>query len=689
MESRYRPADADLYIDKYADKHGEDLALRVYTSRLLGQDPRLVLHGGGNTSVKSRVTELVGDATDVIFVKGSGSDLSNIEPEGFPACRLAHLRRLCELPHLTDEQMVAQLRGQMIDPQSPTPSVEALLHAYLPNRYIDHTHADAVLAVVDQPDSAALVREVFGDRALFVPYVMPGFRLAKRVVELFRAALRAGREPSAMVLDKHGMFTWGDTALESYERMIANVTRAERYLEDARAVSRRTISTPAPDACARIGPMIRGALARASGERWISTFRMTPHMLAFCDREDLATITQIGCATPDHVIRTKPKPLVLPTLDPSDEHTTKSRIEAALAAYAADYHDYFRRCSAARPGDRRELDPWPRVVLIQGLGALTLGKTRKEAEIAADIYEHTASIIDTTMSLGGYQPVSELDLFDVEYWSLEQAKLKKTSGAAPPLDRQIALVTGAASGIGLCTARVLLAAGAHVTLTDRDEAALEHAAAPLVSTYKDRAFLLPCDVTSSLDARAVVRKTCLRFGGLDVVVSNAGAAFEGPIHTEAGDSALRTSLELNLLGHQNVARWAAEAMMLQGSGGVLLFNASKSAFNQGPDFGPYAVPKAALVALMRQYAVDLAGFGIRANAVNADRIRTGIFAGGMLEARARARGVGVDEYFRANLLRRETTAEDVAEAFLYLATAEATTGCVITVDGGNAAAFPR
>jgi len=689
VESRYRAAEAAQFVETYGARWGEDLALRVYTSRLLGQDPDLVLHGGGNTSVKTRVTELVGDTTDVLYVKGSGWDLGAIEPAGFPACRLAPLRRICELPSLTDEQMVSQLRSQMLDPGSPTPSVEALLHAYLPAKFIDHTHADAVLAVVDQPGSAQLVREVFGDRALFIPYVMPGFALAKKVTDLWRALSRAGREPSMMILDKHGIFTWGETALESYERMIANVTRAERWLMDAKPNSRRTISSPSPDTCTRLAPMIRGALARASGERWICSFRMTPQLLAFCDRDDLDEVSQIGCATPDHVIRTKPKPLLLPPLDPDKPHAAKATIEAAIAAYAEQYRAYFRRCSAQRPGERRELDPWPRVMLIEGLGALTVGKSKADAEVTADIYEHTSIVIEQTTSLGGYEPASELDVFDVEYWSLEQAKLKKSAGQGKPLDRHVAFITGAASGIGLATARAMLAAGAHVTLSDKDEASLERAAAPLVEAHGARVFVLPCDVTSKNDVRAAIRKTTLRFGGIDICVSNAGAAFEGPIYDEQGDAALRTSLELNLLGHQNVARFAAETMISQGSGGVLLFNASKSAFNQGPDFGPYAIPKAALIALTRQYAVDLAPYGIRANSVNADRIRTGIFGGGMLEARARARGIGVDEYFRANLLRRETTGNDVADAFLYLATAEATTGCVITVDGGNAAAFPR
>jgi NAD(P)-dependent dehydrogenase (short-subunit alcohol dehydrogenase family) len=395
-------------------------------------------------------------------------------------------------------------------------------------------------------------------------------------------------------------------------------------------------------------------------------------------------VTQRGCATPDHVIRTKPWPLVVDTAGDIDRAT----LEEALCAYAGRYHERFVRCSEARRVTPRELDGWPRVLLFPGLGMMTVGATHAEAEIAADIYEHTMAVIDDAEALGGYKPTSELDLFDVEYWSLEQAKLKK-SGAAGPLERRVALVTGSASGIGLATARALLAGGAHVMITDRDAKTLDVALADLGRRFGTRVASMICDVTSEVDAQNAVAKAATLFGGLDVLVSNAGAAFAGKLHTEGGAAALRASLDLNLVGHQNVARAAAEVMLEQGAGGVLLFNASKSAFNPGPDFGPYAVAKAALIALMRQYAIDLGPHRIRANAVNADRIRTDIFGAGVLEARASARGVTVDEYFSANLLQRETLAEDVAQSFVYLATAEATTGCVVTVDGGNASAFPR
>jgi rhamnose utilization protein RhaD (predicted bifunctional aldolase and dehydrogenase)/NAD(P)-dependent dehydrogenase (short-subunit alcohol dehydrogenase family) len=687
MQSLYDPAEAQRALDRWAKDHGEDLALRVYTSRLLGKEPALVLHGGGNTSVKSRVTELLGDVTDVIYVKGSGWDLGAIEPRGFPACRIAHLRRCCERPSMTDEEMVAQLRGQMIDPSSPTPSVEALLHAYLPAKYIDHTHADAVLAAVDQPASAEIAREIWGDGALFVPYVMPGFVLARRVAELWRA--RPATAP-VMILDKHGIFTWGESAKESYDRMIAAVSAAEDWLRDQReASSRRTMSIPpSRETYAELAPVARGAVARASGKPWIASWRREMDLVAFTDREDLGIVSQIGCATPDHVIRTKQRPLVV--RGPfSDLAAVRARIESGLSAYAEAYHEYFRRGVAARQVKRTELDPWPRVILFEGLGALTLGKTHADAEIVGDVYEHTARIIDDAASLGGYRPVSELDLFDVEYWSLEQAKLAKGASAEGPLERRVALVTGAASGIGLGTSRALAAAGAHVVLTDRDFSAVSKAAAELSARFGGRITHASCDVTSAADVRRAFDIAAEHFGGVDVVVSNAGIAPEGALHTTAGEAALRASLDVNFIGHQNVARAAADVMLRQDTGGVLLFNASKSAFNPGPGFGPYAVAKAALVALMRQYAIDLAPKGIRSNAVNADRIRTDLFGGGLAEARAKARGVPVDEYFRANLLHRETTVDDVARAFVYLASAEATTGCVITVDGGNAAAFPR
>jgi rhamnose utilization protein RhaD (predicted bifunctional aldolase and dehydrogenase)/NAD(P)-dependent dehydrogenase (short-subunit alcohol dehydrogenase family) len=711
MLSRYSAEEAQKFLEEHGPEHGEDLALRVYTSRLLGQDPRLVLHGGGNTSVKSVVTEITGEATEVLHVKGSGGNLATIGPKSFPAVRLEKLRRLVDLPSLSDEQMVREFRGQTVDWSRPQPSVESLLHAIVPGKFVDHSHSDALLALMNQPDGAVRVRDLYGDAVLFIPYAMPGFALAKLVARHWEARAATGKLPELMVLDKHGLFTWGATAEQSYERMIAAVTKAEEALSRGHRAPPRTVRdherTPAGDGeddrlalRATISAVLRGELAKRDDRPWVIAWRTSDVLLDVAAKPELLDLLERGCATPDHVIRVRPRPLVLREPLSGDAAFLRSTLSAALDGYAAWYRGYFERGKEARGTQPIALDPWPRVVLVPGLGALAIGRSRKDADIAADIAEHTAAIVLDAAALGSFEPASELDLFDMEHWSLEQAKLGKnddaTSHAAAPslpfgggFEGKVALVTGAASGIGFATACMFLRAGAHVCFTDRDGALLASVTAALHKEHPGRVLATELDVTSFEDAERAIRRTVVRFGGLDIVVSNAGSASEGKLHTEAGDKALRSSLELNLLGHQNVVRAAAAVMIDQGRGGVLLFNASKSAFNQGPDFGPYAVPKTALLALMRQYAIDLASYGIRAGAVNADRIRTALFTPAFVEARAKARNVGVDEYFKANLLRRETTADDVAGAFVYLAAAEATTGCVITVDGGNAAAFPR
>jgi rhamnulose-1-phosphate aldolase/alcohol dehydrogenase len=693
MRSRYDAAEAARLVHELGDRWGEDLALRVYTSRLLGSDPSLVLHGGGNTSVKTVRRELTGEPVEVLHVKGSGGDLARIGPEGFPACRLVPLRCLCRLESLSDEEMVRALRSQMLDPTSPTPSVEALLHAFLPGKFVDHTHADAVLALQDQPRAAGIAAEVWGDRYLFVPYVMPGFVLARRVVEL--GGDRPGLE--GMILGQHGIFTWGETAQESYERMIAGVSAAEAWRDAHRSPrSARRAATRLADADraarqARVAPVVRGALGRAGFGSWILAWRDDEAILDFLEHDQAPELTCRGTVTPDHVIRTRPRPVWLDArvaANDLDDAALRQVVERALAVHAEWYGGYVARGSARQARELSRLDPLPRIVLIPGLGALTIGRTLADARIAGDIVAHAAPVMLDAESLGRFEPVGEDDLFDVEYWSLEQAKLAK-AGSPGVFAGRAGLVTGAASGIGLATAEALLGAGAHVMVTDRDEARLDSAMATLRARHGARVASALCDVTDDASVAVAFARTRLAFGGLDLLVSNAGTAPSGLLHSESGEITLEHSIDINLLGHQRVARAAAGVMLAQGTGGCLLFNASKSAVNPGPEFGPYAVAKAGVLALMRQYAIDLGGYGIRANAVNADRIRTDLFGGGVLEARAKARGLEPDAYFRANLLGREVTARDVADAFVWLARAEATTGCVITVDGGNAAAFLR
>jgi rhamnose utilization protein RhaD (predicted bifunctional aldolase and dehydrogenase)/NAD(P)-dependent dehydrogenase (short-subunit alcohol dehydrogenase family) len=588
--------------------------------------------------------------------------------------------------------MVSALRSQMLEPSGPTPSVEALLHAHLPGKFVDHTHAGAVLTIVDQPDAAARVRELWGDDVCFLPYVMPGFVLAKRVYELGIDEA----SPPLLILEKHGIFTWGRTAAESYERMISAVSAAEQYIERRRRSVALAVSIP--DAQSRraarlaLQPVLRGALARREGNvRIVADWRDGPDALRFSADELSPRIAARGCITPDHVIRTKPFAAWIDApgrTDAVDGDDLQRRVDASLDQFGQRYSEYFSAYSGRSAAPLTRLDLLPRVVVVPGLGIAGLGKTRAQARIAADLYEQAITVMTAAEAIGAYQPVSHADLFDVEYWSLEQAKLGGVR-SEPALTGAIALVTGAASGIGLATAAHFVSLGAHLMMVDRDAAALEVAAATLQRRHGGAVQAYVADLTDPSSARQAVEAATLAFGGLDCVVSNAGSAPSGPLHGSEGNVLLSRSIEMNLLSHQYVAQSAADVFVRQGMGGCLLFNASKSAFNPGPLFGPYAVAKAGLVALMKQYAIDLAPFGVRANAVNADRVRTGLFSAELLESRAKARGVSTDAYFKSNLLGRETLADDVARAFGYLATAAATTGAVIPVDGGNPAAFPR
>lgn len=684
MQSAWNDSDADVAVARNEDL-GRDLALRVYTTRLLGQDTRLVLHGGGNTSVKTRIADLNGDAVEVLCVKGSGWDMGSIEPAGLPAVRLAPLLKLRSRENLSDEDMVQLLRANLIDPMAPNPSVETLLHAFIPRKFIDHTHSTAVLALTDQPDGEALCREVYGARVGYVPYLMPGFGLAKAAAQVFDA------DPSVegLILVKHGIFSFGADARESYERMVALVTSAEQRLAKNRKPAFTGAKLPArPARVADVAPIVRGACSLPDGKidgawkRFVLDFRGSNAVMNFVNGAEVVRYGQVGVVTPDHNIRIKNRPLVVAA--PEDGALTDfgASVRAAVASYADRYRDYFTRNNARVGGIKTMLDPMPRVVLVPGLGLFGLGRSRKDATIAADLAEAAVAAITDAEAVGRFDPLPESDLFDVEYWSLEQAKL---GGAKePPLAGQIAVVTGAAGAIGFATAKAFAAAGAEVALLDVDETAAQAKARAIGGT----ALGLRCDVTDAASVRDAFARVVSAFGGVDIAVSNAGAAWQGRIG-EVDEAVLRQSFELNFYGHQRVAQAAVKIMQAQGTGGCLLFNVSKQAVNPGPGFGPYGLPKAATLFLVRQYAVDYGSEGIRANAVNADRIRSGLLTEAMIASRSSARGVSEQDYMRGNLLGREVAAEDVAQAFLAQALALKTTADVTTVDGGNIAAALR
>ena len=686
MKSRWSDTASEQTVHQYAASGiGRDLALRVYTSRLLGQDRRLVLHGGGNTSVKLQGADLLGEEVQVLHVKGSGWDMADIEPEGLPAVRLQPLLKLRRLEELSDEAMVGFLRSNMQDSGAPTPSIETLLHAYLPHRYVDHTHSSAVLSLTNQPNGQELCREVFGDRMGIVPYVKPGFDLAKRAADVFES--RPGVE--GLLLLKHGVFTFGGTAREAYERMVAAVSLVEERLRKGSRPVFAAAHLPARiPPVAELAPMVRGACSLRDESwmdgyrRFVMDFRTGPEVRAYVDGEEIGRYSQVGTATPDHTIRTKNWPLILPAPKWGDADAFKAAVMRAVEAFAARYDDYFQRNNARQSQPKKRLDAVPRVVLVPGLGLFGIGRTSKDARIAADIAESTAETVTAAEAIGRFESAGEADLFDIEYWSLEQAKLGRTPDK--PLAGQVAVVTGGGSGIGAATAAAFGREGAEVAVLDIDETA----AGATAGTVGGSAIGVACDVTDRTSVRAAFDAVCETFGGVDIVVSNAGAAWQGRIG-EVSDQVLRESFELNFFAHQSVAQNAVRVMRAQGTGGALLFNVSKQAVNPGPNFGPYGLPKAATLALARQYAVDHGSDGIRVNAVNADRIRSNLLTEEMIESRARARGLSEQEYMSGNLLRREVRAQDVAQAFVNLAHQTKTTASVTTVDGGNIAAALR
>jgi NAD(P)-dependent dehydrogenase (short-subunit alcohol dehydrogenase family)/ribulose-5-phosphate 4-epimerase/fuculose-1-phosphate aldolase len=516
-----------------------------------------------------------------------------------------------------------------------------------------------------------------------VPYIMPGFALAKKAAEIYE------QKPDVvgLILNKHGIFTFGADARQAYERMIAMVGRAEarlacnrRKVFAARALPKKLASA------ADIAPILRGACAIPPGEpdgepqRLVATIRTSPEILNYVNGKRLADYSQRGVVTPDHIIRTKNVPLLTPPPESGKLDDYANAVAKAVESFAQSYDAYFARENKRCGGTKTKLDPMPRVVLVPGLGLFGLGKTLKDASAAADLAESTVGVITDAEAIGRYEPLSESALFALEYWSLEQGKLGKA--ADKPLSGQVAVVTGGAGAIGLATARALRQEGAEVAILDLDGDAAARAAGEI------GAFGVACDVTGRGSVRAAFDSVSERFGGVDILVSNAGAAWAGRIG-EVEDAALRKSFELNFFAHQSVAQETVRIMRAQKTGGCLLFNVSKQAVNPGRNFGPYGLPKAATMLLVRQYAVDYGADNIRSNGVNADRIRSGLLTEDFIAERASARGVSKDDYMRGNLLHCEVKAEDVAQAFVDLAKARKTTGHIATVDGGNMAAALR
>lgn len=685
MQNNWIDSDAQTLVDELAkDGVNKDLALRVYTTRLLGLVPQLVLHGGGNTSVKTTATDIGGQEWDVLCVKGSGWDMGVIEPAGLPAVKLEPLLRTRKFSTLSDEMMVELQRTNLIHSSSPNPSVEALLHAFIPHKFVDHTHSTGVLAIVDQENSVELAGEVFGDRFGFVPYIMPGFGLAKKAAEVYES----NPDVDGLILDKHGIFTFAEDAKSAYDLMIDAVTRAESYVEKNRkfisfskGVLPKNIAT-----LEDVLPIVRGAVAHAldNGDfkRFVCDPRTDDKIMDFVDAADLSEFATRGMPTPDLSIRIKHKPIVFPAPEADKLDAFKDAVQSAVKSFVANYTEYFSKNDAKDNISRTMLDPMPRLAFIPGVGMIGIGKTYKDAKIAADVGEIFVETVTSAEALGKFKPVDMPELFKLEYWSLEQAKL--ASAKKRVLDGQIVMVTGGAGAIGAATCQVFAEQGAQIVVADLNLEAAKELALSLGSSHLG----VICDVTDRTSIEQSFNAVIRQYGGLDIVISNAGAAWEGAIG-ELDDEVLRKSFELNFFGHQNISQAAIKIFKSQSTGGCLLYNTSKQAINPGANFGAYGLPKAATPFLSRQYALEYGAIGVRANAVNADRIRSGLLDNDMIESRSSARDVSVDDYMSGNLLGQEVTARDVAEIFLSQALARKTTGNVSTVDGGNIAAILR
>jgi rhamnose utilization protein RhaD (predicted bifunctional aldolase and dehydrogenase)/NAD(P)-dependent dehydrogenase (short-subunit alcohol dehydrogenase family) len=635
----------------------DELKLRVYTSRLLGRDPSLVLHGGGNTSVKVRAEDFYGDPQDVLYIKGSGWDLASIEAPGFAAVKLDVLKRMAQMPALTDIDMVREQRAAMLDPNAPNPSVEAVLHAIIPFKFVDHSHADAVVAITNTPMGARHIQRIYGSSVLIVPYVMPGFILARQVFQMTKNL--DWKKCRGIVLLNHGLFTFADEAKKSYEQHIRLVNQAEAYIKKHRISIAK--GKPGPLDLLKLAK-IRQAVGLAQHEPVVAHLKDDAQSVGFANLPNISALATRGTLTPDHVLRTKPRPAIIKN-GPGD-----------VAKYAKDYQLYFKRNSKS---GLKCLDLAPRWAVWPGQGLVTFGRSYPDALVTSDVLDHTVTAIQWATALGGWKVLSEKDIFQMEYWELEQAKLGK-SAKALPLQGKIAVVTGAANGIGKATAQALITQGAHVAGLDvRPEISSQFNSSGSIG--------LRCDVTKPADIASAVAAVVRRFGGLDILVCNAGI-FPPSMDVAQMDSEVwDRSMAINLTGQQRMIS-AAVKFLKVGFDPTIIIVGSKNVPAPGPGAAAYSAAKAGLTQLARVAALELGGEGIRVNVLHPNQVfDTGIWTDEVLTKRAKHYGMSIEEYKTNNLLKTQITSHDVALLICTMAgpVFSKTTGAQIPIDGGN------
>lgn len=654
MRSLWNDSEAKTFIN-------DPVALRVYTSRLLGKDPDLVLHGGGNTSVKVSERNVYGQQEQVLYIKGSGWDLATIERAGFAPVKMDALLKMATFPTLTDSQMVFHQRAAMTDPYAPNPSVEAILHALIPFTFVDHTHADAVVTVSNSPDGPERIRQIYGEHVLCVPYVMPGFILAREVYEMTRRM--DWKKCEGIVLLHHGIFTFDNDARKSYEKMIRLVSKAEQYLKSKKAWTFAVSTQKKTNPDLKILARSRWEVSQLRGTPMVAKFNDSPLNRYFSSLPKTKTIATQGPLTPDHIIRTKRIPVLI-----------DRKPDADVASFADNYRRYFKKHAKVF---HKILDAAPRWAVWLGQGTISFGENVKAMSIAADIVDHTVPAILRAEKLGGWKALSEQDMFEMEYWELEQAKLKKSSGQ-PVLAGKIAVVTGAASGIGRACVERLHANGAAVAALDINP--------EIKKMFKQQGIIgIPCDVTDRVSLHRAVEITVREFGGVDIVVSNAGVFPPSERIDVMNESTWEKSLKINLTSHEFLIQEAVPYLSL-GIDPTVIIMGSKNVPAPGPGVAAYSVAKAGLTQLARVAALELASSGIRVNVIHPNQVfDTAIWTKEVLEKRAAHYRMSVADYKKSNLLKTEITSKDVAELVCAMAgpVFAKTTGAQIPIDGGN------
>jgi rhamnulose-1-phosphate aldolase/alcohol dehydrogenase len=689
----------ELVQNKWNDRDAnlqEGLGELVYRSNLIGSDRSVCNWGGGNTSMKTTVEDFRGRPVEVMYVKGSGSDLATMGAHNFTGLRMEDIRPLMERDAMPDEEMVAYLTNCMIDASHPRASIETLLHAFLPFKHVDHTHPDSIISICCADNGQDIANEIFGDRYVWVPYIRPGFTLSKMIAE----AVAANPQAELVLMEKHGLVVWGDTAKESYDRTIAVISEAEAYIKEKQSNTApfggEKVASLDKDArnalITKVMPIIRGAVSEE--KKMILSFDDSEDVLEFVNSEQAEQLSQVGAACPDHLVHTKRTPLYV-AFDPASDSVEElqQKVRAGIQAFAANYKDYFQR--NASEGDVM-FEPVPRVVLIPGVGMITTGKDKKAANISSALYHRAVAVMKGATALGEFVSLSESESFSVEYWPLELYKLSLAPAEAR-FSRSVVLVTGGAGGIGSETLRVFLEDGAHAVVTDINIEGAEKVASELNEKYGEgRAVAVKMDVTSE-EAIALAFETAVRqYGGVDHIVNNAGLATSSPF-----DETTLKEWQLNMdvlgTGYFLVAREAFRLMKQQGIGGSMVFVGSKNSVYAGKNAAAYSSVKAMEMHLARCIAAEGGSYGIRVNGVLPDAVLQGsaIWGSKWREERAAAYNISPDEleehYRKRTTLGVNIYPRDIAESIAFFASDAAlkTTGCMITVDGGVPAAFTR